>query len=378
MANSSRPLAPGDDAPIDAEFEPALPKAKSATRASGGPGWVAFGLVSLIAFSGLALAAIAAGLVPFYKPGSSEIATLEAQIAALEQADSAGETQAASLSSDLTALSTRADRLAADNRQADQTLETLRAEIDAIQVDISALQRARVASLADGTDRQPSADPAPDVAALNARIAAAEQALVVQLDAYTSDIESLKLRITALEDRAGSDALNAASSTNSRTEAALALSAIEAAARRGRPFLTAYQRLETAMPGNDAVARLSPIASKAVPTLSDLRATYPALMDRALDLDAETTPGNSGWMRNLFGDGIQVRRSDAVTARDHLNRALAALEAGELAETIEHIQAIDSNLQPVFTDWLQNAEDRHQLEETLEALRLAMIAEERP
>ena len=132
------------------------------------------------------------------------------------------------------------------------------------------------------------------------------------------------------------------------------------------------------MPGNDAVARLSPIASKAVPTLSDLRATYPALMDRALDLDAETTPGNSGWMRNLFGDGIQVRRSDAVTARDHLNRALAALEAGELAETIEHIQAIDSNLQPVFTDWLQNAEDRHQLEETLEALRLAMIAEERP
>ena len=123
---------------------------------------------------------------------------------------------------------------------------------------------------------------------------------------------------------------------------------------------------------------LGPISTKAVPTLSDLTATYPALMDRALDLDAQSSSTSSGWMRSLFGDGIQVRRKDAVTARDHLNRAFAALEAGELSETIEHIQAIDSNLQPVFTDWVQNAQDRHMLEETLEALRLTMIAEERP
>jgi len=240
------------------------------------------------------------------------------------------------------------------------------------------LQRARVASLADANTSSGDGSSSPDLAALAARVTSIEDALVTQLGAYDTTLENLKTRLNSLESQVASDSLNAANATNVKTEAALALSAIEAAARRGRPFLSAQQKLAAAMPGNDAVARLGPIAVQTVPTLSDLRASFPALVQTALDASARAEGGGSSWIRGVFGDGIQVRRQGEVTSSDHLDRARTALEAGELAESIEHIRAADPDVQPVFTDWLDNAENRHLLEQTLEALRLTMIAEERP
>jgi hypothetical protein len=54
------------------------------------------------------------------------------------------------------------------------------------------------------------------------------------------------------------------------------------------------------------------------------------------------------------------------------------LEAGDLPGAIALIDTLDPDLQAVFTDWRNNADDRHMLEQSLEALRLTMIAEERP
>ncbi len=378
MTTSSLPPESGDDLPIDAEFEPAAPKTEPANRSGSGPGWIAFGGLALIAGLSLILAIASSGFIPGFQPGAAKIAALDSDLAAILTAQTESASQATTFDAEIAALKGRADSLRADRTRTVTDMRAFRDEIDAIQTDIAALQRARVATLAEDADGDPATPPSADLAGLDARITALEDALVSQLDAYNLALDLLKTRLDELEEKAGSETLTATTATNNRTEAALALSAIEAAARRGRPFLSAYQRLDTAMPGNGAVRSLSSVASKAVPTRSDLTATFPALKDQALDREAQTSSGNSGWMRSLFGDGIQVRRKDAVTARDHLNRAFAALEAGELAETIEHIRAVDADLQPVFTDWLQNAEDRHLLEETLEALRLTMIAEERP
>ncbi len=378
MSTSSLPPSSGDDLPIDAEFEPAEPKSTGPKTKTGGPGWLAIGSVGLLALVSLGVSAASAGWIPGFKPGADQIAALETQVSNLANSGTAQSTQAQTLASEISDLSARADSLRADRTRTVTDLRAIRGEIEALQADVSALQRARVASLAETPTEPTPSDGTPDLSAVESRLSALEDALVTQLGTYETTLESLKLRVAELEDKASAEGLTAAANSNSRTEAALALSAIEAAARRGRPFISAYEKLETAMPSNSAVQNLAPIATKAVPTVSDLKATYPALMDRALDLEAQTTPGNSGWMRSLFGDGIQVRRADAVTARDHLLLAETALEAGELSETIEHIAAIDSNLQPVFTDWVQSAQDRHMLEETLEALRLTMIAEERP
>lgn len=378
MTSSSLPPDSGDDLPIDAEFEPAARKPDPESSSRGGPGWAAFGGVALIALASLALAILTSGLIPGLQPGAGKVTALETDLANLKTAQSSNASQATGLSAEIAALKGRADSLRADRTRTVTDMRAIRDEIDAIQTDLAALQRARVATLAEDAQGDGRTLPSADLSGLDARVSALEDALVSQLDAYNLALDLLKTRLDALEDKAGSETLTATTAINNRTEAALALSAIEAAARRGRPFLSAYQRLDTAMPGNGAVRSLSSVASKAVPTRADLTATFPALKKQALDRDAQTSNGNSGWMRSLFGDGIQVRKKDAVTARDHLNRASAALQAGELAETIEHIRAIDTDLQPVFTDWLQNAEDRHLLEETLEALRLTMIAEERP
>lgn len=378
MTSSSLPPDSGDDLPIDAEFEPAAPKSGADTSTGRGPGWAAFGGLGLIALAGFALAAASAGLIPGFQPGAGKVSDLETRVEAFEAAQSGTADQATNQAAEIAALKGRADSLRADRTRTVTDMRALRDEIDAIQADLAALQRARVATLAEEASDGDSPGTSASLAALETRIAALEDALVSQLDGYNLALDLLKSRLDALEEKAGSETLTATAANNNRTESALALSAIEAAARRGRPFLSAHQRLAAAMPGNDAVARLASVASKAVPTRSDLTAALPALIDEALDREAQSASGGSGWMRSVFGDGIQVRRKDAVTTSDHLNRASAALEGGELAETIEHIRAIDADLQPVFTDWVQNAEDRHLLEETLEALRLTMISEERP
>lgn len=378
MPSSSLPPETGDDLPIDAEFEPAAQKPGPDKSPGSGPGWAAFGGLGLIAVSGFALAAAGTGLIPGFQPGAGKVADLETRIDAFEATQSTTTNQATSQAAEIAALKGRADSLRADRTRSVTDMRAVRDEIDAIQADLAALQRARVATLADEASDDGNSIPSADLAGLETRIAALEDALVSQLDGYNLALELLKSRLDRLEEKAGSESLTATAATNNRTDAALALSAIEAAARRGRPFLSAHQRLATAMPGNDAVASLASLAPKAVPTRSDLIAALPALIDGALNREAQSASDGSGWMRSVFGDGIQVRRKDAVTTRDHLDRASAALEGGELTETIEHIRAIDADLQPVFTDWLQNAEDRYLLEETLEALRLTMIAEERP
>lgn len=376
---SDTPLPPHSDdaAPIDAEFEPAERQDQPTKSMSSGPGWAAFGLLFLLALGGFTLAAATAGFIPGFKPGSGPLETVQSDLNAVQSGLSEDRSETATLSTDIATLQSRADSLSADRTRTSADLRNLRTEIETLQADISMLQRARVASLADTGDGDGDDTAAPDLSGLTARVMSLEDALVTQLETYNIALESLKTRVEDLETQASSEGLNAASASNARTEAALALSAIEAAARRGRPFLSAHQKLAAAMPGNDAVSRLTAIAPKAVPTLSDLRQRFPTLKDQALDAAAEAEGTGSSWMRSLFGDGIQVRQAGEETPGDQLGRAETMLEQGELSDSIEQIRATEENVQAVFTDWLNNAEDRLLLEQTLEALRLTMIAEDR-
>lgn len=378
MTSSSPPQPPRDEAPIDAEFEPADPPSKDAKGAGKGAGRFALLLVAISAFLALFLGAAVAGYVPGFKPGQSELNALKAELERLQESVASDLAETQTQTSEIAALQSRADSLTADRTRALSDLRAIRDEIETLQADVSTLQRARVASLADPDDANEDGAESPDLDALNTRVSALEDALVAQLGTYDTTLEALRSRIDDLEAQTEAAQRNANRATNARTEAAFALSAIEAAARRGRPFLSAHQKLSEALPENEAVERLAPLANEAIPTVSDLRTAYPALMTEALDQSARASGTGPSWMRGLFGDGIQVRREGETTPRDHLNQAMAALERGDVSDAIEHVQTAGPDLQPVFTDWLDNARNRDTLEQTLEALRLTMIAEERP
>ena len=81
MSNPSLDPAPGDEAPIDAEFEPATPTPKASKAGRGGPGWVAFAGLVLVC---LGLSAYSAGVLPGLKPGAADIAALQGEIAVLK------------------------------------------------------------------------------------------------------------------------------------------------------------------------------------------------------------------------------------------------------------------------------------------------------
>jgi len=194
----------------------------------------------------------------------------------------------------------------------------------------------------------------------------------------TDDVIALRADIEALREYI-LDAEQAETAPSTDTQAAaLAISAIEAAARRGRPFLSAYQDLLDAMPDNTAAQSLAPLAVSGAPTMAELRVQFAPIRRRALDADAEAAGNGSGLLRSLFGDGVKVRRDGEMNAGDVLDDAEAALAENDLARAIRLIEGLSEPVQTVFTDWLDSARRRESLETALEALRLSMIAKDRP
>ena len=82
MTSSPLPPLPGEEAPIDAEFEPAEEKSAKSRARIGGPGWLAYGVLLLIALASFALAAFGSGLIPGFAPGSEVSPLTDAHVTA--------------------------------------------------------------------------------------------------------------------------------------------------------------------------------------------------------------------------------------------------------------------------------------------------------
>ena len=199
-----------------------------------------------------------------------------------------------------------------------------------------------------------------------------------------ADIDRLRDEVTTLRGdlssliEANDEAAIREAETVSTASTAIALSAIETAARRGQPFQRPFQTLQEAAPDAPGLEALRPLAVTGAPTLSDLRDAFRPLKRAALKQDAEDQGGAQSILNTLFGDGVRVRREGEINAADTLETAETALVTGELEAALEAIDSLPQNLQAVFTDWRQDAQNRLTLEDSLDRLRLAMIAKDRP
>lgn len=333
--------------PIDAQFEPAPAGADKAARP--GPGWIALGAAAAFA----ALIGAAAGIygADYLRPNSApelaaaqkrletrlgEVAALQAAIDQKLSEPAAASAELASLIGELDGVSRRLDQaIAAGGDPA--ALATLTARLDALE------GRAPSMTISSGGE----------VAALTSRLASLE----------------------ASAQAAAAETSAAIAQSGNRAEAALALSAIEAAIRRGAGFEADYRSLRKAAPANDAIKRLAPYVS-GVTALTTLQAEFPAIRAGVLAAATPaTTSARLSWIDTMFGDAVSVRPANgkhSATAKA-LDAAAAALAAGNLSASVNALSGLDAAAASAAEDWTRRANRRITLEEALEDVRLSLV-----
>ncbi len=392
--------APEDDVigstePIDADFEPA-PEDSSGTgrRASGGPGWLGALVLSLFA-AGLGGILGMAG-TRFIADTSTNPGAVGARIDALqaEQED----------------ISIRLARALREQGGLDAGLDTLAEQVEALSArepsgsgaDPSVVEdlRRRIAAL-ESVD--PSGEVSPEdlsraVASLESRLdrlagsvealqeapegVAVERVIEIEtrLAELRDDLSQAKLSSSRdAEKLAGliegmrqdeADARGAAAAASQTADLARAVSAIEAASRRGGGFAPELRTLRTLMPNDPSVRQLGSIAETGAPGMAELQAAFATARAEARTvLDARPANG-LGWLNRTFGDAVSVRRADGQDDDPSalLDRAGEAMDAGNLDLALELTGQLDGAPADAMSGWTELANRRITLEAALEAL----------
>ncbi|MEM1036951.1 MAG: hypothetical protein AAGI14_09365 [Pseudomonadota bacterium] len=397
----SDPVLPSvaDEMPIDAEFEPA-PKRKKPSPKRRGPGWMSLFLVGALSLAALGMSLLSSGLF-----GSSDDSVeLAAQVERLKADLDLANEERSELSASLQAIEGRVSESAtlseADRQRVTDLTDTLvvlesdlleyvagntaqdqpQASANAVQSlqrRLRALERRLAAdpegSIANEDDAVPNPIEPFDPSEIETDIAG----LQADIDRLRDEVTTLRGDLSSLIE-ANDEAAVREAETVSTASTAIALSAIETAARRGQPFQRSFQTLQEAAPEAPGLDALGPLAATGAPTLSDLRDAFRPLKRAALKQEADDQGGAQSILNTLFGDGVRVRREGEINAADTLDTAETALVTGDLEAALEAIDSLPQNLQAVFTDWRQDAQNRLTLEDSLDRLRLAMIAKDRP
>lgn len=326
-------------ATIDAQFEPA-PPAPEAAPAPGAPGWLALAAVGVI--SALIGAGTGAWGGKALSDSSADVAELEARL------------------DEITAVQASIGEQLSQPAAASAELAGLIGELDAVS------QRLDLALAAGG-------DPAALEGLLD-RLTALE-ARVPTVPAPDPQVAYLTERLRNIEaEREAAEAQSkAAEAIGNRADAALALSAIEAATRRGAGFEADYRALRKAAPDSEAVRRLAPFIT-GVPALTALQAEFPAVRAAVIDAATPAPSEKLSWVDRFFGEAVSVRPAGGShpETTKALDRASAALSSGDLSGAVQALARLDAAAARGAEGWTQRANRRITLEAALEDVRLSL------
>lgn len=387
--------------PIDADFEPAPEETgRSQGGPSGGPGWLGALVLSLFA-AGLGGLLGMAG-TRFLANTSTNPGMVETRLKAMEAGQEEVSIRLArtirekdGLKASMSALATEMDELAKHEGGAPAAIDI--AALASLQQRISALESIdtsgevspedvsrAVASLETRLDRlarsveqleeAPGGVEVERVIEVETKLAELRDDLNEAKLSNSRDAEQLAGLIEGMrqDEAAARGAAEAASQT---ADMARAVSAIEAASRRGGGFTPELRTLRSAMPEDASVRQLASISDNGAPTVAQLQTSFEAARSKAEAVIPDASEAGLSWLNRAFGDAVSVRRLDGEDSEPDaiLAKASDTLATGDLAATLELVNQLDGPPADAMADWTEQANRRITLEAALEALQRRLL-----
>ena len=227
--------------------------------------------------------------------------------------------------------------------QVRQDIAALRNEVRALEAQVTALQKS-----------PPSPDLAAQLGSVETRLAEAECTLGHAAD--RDALQTLQDRLARVESGSPAEMLKTAAATLARANLARA-------AQASGSFKPEWEALRAIAPDDPALGALQPFAEKDVPGTNALLASFPEAARASLAADQQANSGENlaarlwAQLRGL----ISVRRVGNVeggTNEEHLARAQADADRGDLAGAVREAQAVTGPAAVPLDDWLKNAQAR--------------------
>ncbi|MEM0985384.1 MAG: hypothetical protein AAGJ32_03980 [Pseudomonadota bacterium] len=392
-----------DAEPIEAEFREADPAGFDGTGGQKGPGWTGAIALAVLAAVGGSVGGTVGGQLLTFMPraetnpslgGATALDELSGTVAALESRLVAVN---AAVEARLDATGDRAAETAEALSEIRQDLAATGAQIE--KVDRIATFDRRLAALETASEEAAGGETAPAtvaLSALSARVEALETstaALSRATDALAAatdsvdfasidetlgrlerDLEAFGAQTTELVQTVAADPDT--QDTGLDPALALALADITRALGDGEPFQAPHADLAAALPNDEDVAALAPLAAPSAPTLDQLIREFTALQAEALAADPDEPEGGVGLAERIFGDQIKVRRDGQVSVEDELARAKTALAKADLQAALEALEPLPLPVADVLAPWVADAERRLSAERALDGLRLTLAAKQ--
>jgi hypothetical protein len=260
-----------------------------------------------------------------------------------------------------------------------------------------------------------------DAAAVNNRIAEAEQRLQARidgrlaegetadrqaLDGATNEIADLKAKVAALSQSApvngDGDVTAALAGLDDRTAkleaglstlsgeidkdqagansaaSVLALGNLRVAVDAGKPYAAELASIRRLAPEIRNFGALPAFADQGIPTLPELTVSFATAKDSALA--TLPAPKDESFLGGLLASAksmVKVRRMDAAASGDDLDAILARAEAklkqGELAEAVKQVDSLSGVSREAFASWIDAARARASADDTLSNVETALL-----
>lgn len=334
---------------------------------------------------------------------AGDVVTLRARLDSQAEAQSRSNRSDAALRLELTALTGQMSALAglgggspvSGTLASDSPVGVLLARLNRLETIISD------DAAAPATTRQmqrATLDLAARVAALDAsqaQFASALQRRQLSLDALENGLDAALVEIAGMREQldnpaarvmAGAapggarQAMAAASTTFIAAEesrAIRALSALEAAASGGAPFLSQQQTLATLLPADADVRGLEAVARTGAPPAEAIRSEFNTAARAAERITAGSQPDGWNWLRGaLSGASIAKANPSQIAAR--LIAARGALEMGDVRAALEAVRPLDGLAGAAFATWTARATVRADLDAAIEAVNARLVMRPEP